>query len=318
MRKTILILFLCSGLCFGDTLIMRDGSRHDGVLETTTEQYVTFNEGGMRHRYTRSDVQSVQFNSNGAANTSYNGSRDNTYNGSPNNTYGNNGQYSNNGTYNNNTSGNNGTYNNGNNGSYNNANNGTNNYPDRDRDRNYAGGRNGGNSLNVPAGTEIAVRTDQTIDSQSANEGQLFPAEVQQDVVDSAGNVVIPRGSQAELTIRSVNAGNGATGSNDLALGLDSVNVGGNTYRVSTQDVAQQGNSGLGKNKRTGEYVGGGAVLGTLIGAIAGGGKGAAIGAVTGAAAGAGAQVLTRGKSVKVPAETVLRFRLDDAMQLQR
>ena len=32
MRKTILILFLCSGLCFGDTLIMRDGSRHDGVL----------------------------------------------------------------------------------------------------------------------------------------------------------------------------------------------------------------------------------------------------------------------------------------------
>src|SRR5207244_7207406 len=41
---------------------------------------------------------------------------------------------------------------------------------------------------------------------------------------------------------------------------------------------AQKGTEGLGKNKRTAEMVGGGAVLGTLIGAIAGGGKGAAIG----------------------------------------
>src|SRR5438045_7124252 len=49
------------------------------------------------------------------------------------------------------------------------------------------------------------------------------------------------------------------------------------------------------KNKRTGEYVGGGAILGAIIGGIAGGGKGAAIGAGAGAAAGAGAQVLTKG-----------------------
>ena len=63
--------------------------------------------------------------------------------------------------------------------------------------------------------------------------------------------------------------------------------------------------------------VGGGAVLGTLLGAIAGGGKGAAIGAVAGAATGAGVQVLTRGKEVRVPAETVLNFRLDQPLYLQ-
>lgn len=66
--------------------------------------------------------------------------------------------------------------------------------------------------------------------------------------------------------------------------------------------------AGVGKNKRTGKYVGGGAVLGGIIGAIAGGGKGAAIGALAGGAAGAGTQVLTRGKSVRVPAESVLTF----------
>ncbi|HKS97724.1 MAG TPA: hypothetical protein VJV74_16540, partial [Terriglobia bacterium] len=53
-----------------------------------------------------------------------------------------------------------------------------------------------------------------------------------------------------------------------------------------------------------------------LIGAIAGHGKGAAIGAAAGAGAGATAQVLTRGKEVHVPAETLLRFRLDTDLNL--
>jgi hypothetical protein len=74
----------------------------------------------------------------------------------------------------------------------------------------------------------------------------------------------------------------------------------------------------VGANRRTAEMVGGGAVLGTLLGAIAGGGKGAAIGAAAGAAAGAGVQVLTRGKTVRVPAESVLTFRLDQPVTLQR
>ena len=57
-------------------------------------------------------------------------------------------------------------------------------------------------------------------------------------------------------------------------------------------------------------------MLGTLLGAIAGGGKGAVIGAVAGAAAGGTAQVLTKGKEVKVPAETVLNFQLDQPVTL--
>ena len=285
MRKIVLCLLLSGTLCMADTIVLRDGSRHDGMLESSNDQYVVFNQDGMPHRYSRSEVQAVEFNPAGMpsnANSGYNND----------DRYRNNGQYSQN------------------NGQYNNAPYDNN----RRNDRNY--GPNGRNGLLLPAGTEIAVLTNAAIDSQSANEGQLFPAEVQQDVMDDSGRVVIPRGSQAELTIRRVDAG-GTTGSSELALGLDSVNVSGNTYRVSTEDVQQQGNQGIGKNKRTGEYVGGGAVLGTLIGAIAGGGKGAAIGAVTGAAAGAGAQVLTKGKAVKVPAESTLRFRLDQPLELR-
>jgi outer membrane lipoprotein SlyB len=57
--------------------------------------------------------------------------------------------------------------------------------------------------------------------------------------------------------------------------------------------------------------------VGAIIGAIAGKGKGAVIGAVAGAAAGAGTQILVKGKEVQVPAETVLRFQLDQAVSLQ-
>jgi outer membrane lipoprotein SlyB len=117
--------------------------------------------------------------------------------------------------------------------------------------------------------------------------------------------------------LRKVQAQGKITGSSELVLDLQSVKVNGRRYTISTEDIAQKGNEGLGTNKRTAEMVGGGAVLGTLIGAVAGGGRGAAIGAATGAAAGAGTQVLTRGKAVKVPAESTLRFRLDQPLELQ-
>ena len=73
---------------------------------------------------------------------------------------------------------------------------------------------------------------------------------------------------------------------------------------------------GLGANQRTGVFVGGGALLGTVLGAIAGGGRGAAIGALAGGAAGAGTQVLTRGPKLDIPSETVLSFRLDQPVYL--
>jgi hypothetical protein len=167
----------------------------------------------------------------------------------------------------------------------------------------------------LPAGSSISVRTDQDINSQNAAEGRTFPASITQDIMDANGNVVIPRGSPATLIVRRVTEG-GTLSSGSYVLDLDSVRVNGHRYVVNTADV-QAGEQGIGKNKRTAEYVGGGAVLGTLLGAIAGGGKGAAIGAIAGAAAGGGAQVLTKGHEIRVPAETVLTFRLEQPLHLR-
>jgi hypothetical protein len=167
----------------------------------------------------------------------------------------------------------------------------------------------------LPAGTNIVVRTDQAIDSTSASEGQTYPATLAQDIADNSGNVIAPRGSRAELVVSQVSGG-GTTGSPDLMLDLQSIEIGNRRYLVSSNSVSQGNQQGLGKNKRTAEMVGGGAILGTLLGAVAGGGKGAAIGAVAGAAAGAGVQVLTRGKEIKVPAETELTFQISQPVNL--
>jgi hypothetical protein len=174
----------------------------------------------------------------------------------------------------------------------------------------------GGGGLVVPAGSELLVRTVESIDSRNADVDQLFSALVEEEVIDGSDRVIVPEGSSAQLIIRHVSSG-GQTGSPEMVLDVRSIVVDGRRYMVSTTDLALDNDRGIGRNRRTAQATGGGAVLGTIIGAIAGGGKGAAIGALIGAGAGASAQVLTRGRDVRVPAETVLRFRLDRSVMLQ-
>jgi len=162
----------------------------------------------------------------------------------------------------------------------------------------------------IDAGTTIKVRTVETIDAED-NDGRMFSGVVDQNVVNRAGNIAIPKGSDVELVVREIS-------STEVALDLDAVIVNGQRYGVVTDSslIESERKSGVGVNKRTGKYVGGGAVVGAVIGAIAGGKKGAAIGAGAGAAAGAGAQILTRGGKVSVPVESLLTFRLQQPLQL--
>jgi hypothetical protein len=157
----------------------------------------------------------------------------------------------------------------------------------------------------VAPGTEITVRTNERIDLDKWDRGRIYPATVDRDVRAIDGDLVILRGSPAELIVRQV-------GDHDLALDLESVTVNGRRYLVNApgEAVNTHRRPGVGENARTGKFVGGGALFGTIIGAIAGGGKGAAIGAVAGAATGAGAQMATRGREIHVPVESLLTFRL--------
>jgi hypothetical protein len=168
----------------------------------------------------------------------------------------------------------------------------------------------------IPETAEIQVRANEDIDSRTATEGRTYSAEIYQDVPTEDGSIAIPRGAQADLVIREIKEG-GTVSSPQLVLDLQSVRIDGRRYLISTEDLEQSGRAGIGKNRRTAEMLGGGAALGGLLGALAGGGKGAVIGAVAGAAAGGAVQVLTKGDRVRVPAETVLKFELDEPARLE-
>jgi hypothetical protein len=175
---------------------------------------------------------------------------------------------------------------------------------------------NYGNAV-IPAGAELQIRTNENIVADAQSVGRTYSAEISRDVIGPNGQVLIPRNSPAQLTVQQVGSGAMGVGNNQVALALQSINLNGRTYNVISNTNTQSGDRGIGANKRTAEMTGGGALLGTVIGAIAGGGKGALIGAVVGGAGGAAAQVLTRGKEVRVPAESVLTFKLDQPLTLQ-
>ena len=162
----------------------------------------------------------------------------------------------------------------------------------------------------VPAGVEIVVRTIDPIDVREPEPHRMFLASIDRDVRDASGRVVIPKGAPAHLIVRDVGGG-------EIAIDLRSVSVNGRRYILNAEDLTgERLREGPGVNNRTAKFVGGGAVLGTILGALAGGGKGAAIGALAGGGAGAATQVFTRGRALHIPPETVLRFRLERPIYL--
>jgi hypothetical protein len=102
-------------------------------------------------------------------------------------------------------------------------------------------------------------------------------------------------------------------GSSLLTISLSAINRKGEHIDVATDPYTKEGE---GRGKNTAEKVGGGAAVGAILGGIFGGGKGAAIGAAAGGGVGAGANGVTRGQQVEIASETVVRFKLSDAIFL--
>ncbi len=172
--------------------------------------------------------------------------------------------------------------------------------------------QNAGPSISFPANTAITVRVTEAIDTDRNRIGDSFNATLDEPLV-AGGQTVVPRGAEIVGNIARAKEAGAISGQAELILELTQLKVNGRTYPLQTSDYTEIGAS---RGKRTAAAAGGGAALGAIIGAIAGGGKGAAIGAGAGAAAGTGVGAMTKGKSIKVPAETVLEFRLQHPLNI--
>ena len=160
--------------------------------------------------------------------------------------------------------------------------------------------------VTIPSGTTLAVRLVDTIDSETAQQGQTFHATLDSPLAVE-GDTVIPSGYDIEGHIVSVQSAGKFAGQSLLVLQLDRISSGGKNYNIQTDQYSRKGSS---RGKNTAAKVGTGAGIGAIIGAIAGGGKGAAIGAAAGGGLGGGVQAATKGQQIKLPSETVLNFTL--------
>src|SRR6202789_3037325 len=158
----------------------------------------------------------------------------------------------------------------------------------------------------IPAGTTITVTLDQTVNSQTANNGDPFAASLAVPVT-SGTLVVLPVGTKVGGTVVTAQSAGKFKGNALLQLVIDSVRIDGTRYPMQTNEIEDVGKN---RGKRTAVGAGGGAAFGAILGAVAGGGKGAAIGALAGGGAGTAGAAFTGKKDIVLPAETRLHFKL--------
>jgi outer membrane lipoprotein SlyB len=167
-------------------------------------------------------------------------------------------------------------------------------------------------NITLPAGTAIPVRITQTLDSATTQTGDKFTGAIASDIIVD-GMVVLPQGTSVTGHVDAAQDAAHFKGSALLTISLTAINRRGEHVEVATEAYTKQGE---GRGKNTAEKVGGGAAVGAILGGILGGGRGAAIGAAAGGGVGAGANGVTRGQQVQIPSETVVRFKLTDAIIL--
>ena len=156
-------------------------------------------------------------------------------------------------------------------------------------------------------GTLLKVRSSEPLDSKKAKDGSPVEFTVVRDVY-AAGVLAIPRGATVRGQVIDVKKAGALEGRSELALKLDTLELGGKTYALDSDpyDVKSPNKAG-----RTAGNAFGGAILGALIGGAVGGGSGAAIGAGAGAVGGTAASAATPGPRIWIPAEAVMDFHLN-------
>src|SRR5215813_4288379 len=155
-------------------------------------------------------------------------------------------------------------------------------------------------ALEIPAGTAVHVRINQSLNSGTTRTGQSWSGTLTSDI-SSNGKVVAKAGDPVKGKVTYAKSSGRLHDPGQLSLRLSSIN--GET--VYSSRVSRKGAS---HTKSNVAKIGGSTAGGALIGGLIGGGKGAAIGAGAGAAGGTGLAAATGKREAVIPAESVFTF----------
>jgi hypothetical protein len=162
----------------------------------------------------------------------------------------------------------------------------------------------------VPAGTELDVRLQNSLNSGTAQVEDRFEATTLVDL-NVNGRVLVPAGSVMRGVVTAVEPATRTNRTARMTVSFDQVTVNGRSYPMrGTVTQAIEGEGIRGEATRAGA----GAAVGGIIGAVLGGVKGAVLGVLIG---GGGTIAATEGKEVELPQGTVLRVRVDAPLQIQ-
>jgi len=161
----------------------------------------------------------------------------------------------------------------------------------------------------IPVGQEIDVRLQSTLSSETSTVEQRFDATTVVDLMQD-GRVLVPAGSIVRGVVADVKKPGRIERRGSLTLSFDQLIVGGREHPM--RGLATQVFESGGIREEAGT-IGVGAGVGGVIGGILGGVQGAVLGAVIGAG---GAIAATEGKDVHLPAGSIVRIRLDSAVNV--
>jgi hypothetical protein len=168
--------------------------------------------------------------------------------------------------------------------------------------------------VHIPAGSELSIRINQSINVKHTPPGAHFDGEVVEAWTDANGRVILPKGTPVGGIVDASHRRGHFKGRSILELRLTSLTLNGTQYPIDTHDLVR---TKKGKGKRSAGFIGGGAGLGMLIGGIASGGTGLLIGGLAGGGAGTAVAGLTGNRDLDIPAESIVHFRLADDLTLQ-
>jgi hypothetical protein len=167
--------------------------------------------------------------------------------------------------------------------------------------------------VHIPAGTQLVIRINQSINVKHTPAGARFDGEVVEPWTDANGRVILPKGTPVGGVVDESHRRGHFKGASVLELRLTSLTLNGTSYPIETRDLRE---TKKGKGKRSAGFIGGGAGLGMLIGGIATGGTGLLIGGLAGGGAGTAVAGLTGNRDLDIPAESIVHFRLAEDLTL--